>query len=185
MNARRKGSWRVYPRVCFSYRNISFSAVNMFIDKLLGEIIKRTWPLMDWKLVPGNQRLLTRSPTYHSHSGNWKGHSLERGRCSWDPLDWICDATPLKPLYKLSRFWQTCAEVYSSVATQDKCHMWVALLIKACHLPVWNGLLLPWVSLCPVYGGQFANWHKWWFHFICDLYPEATTAHELIVCFCK
>ena len=47
----------------------------------------------------------------------FQGHSLERIKCCWDCLDDICGWTPLRPLYKLWRFWRAGAEIYSCVSS--------------------------------------------------------------------
>ena len=66
---------------------------------------RRSWRECDWqltcKLALENLRLLNPYPwtwsvpsVHPSHSwSHFQGHSLEKARCSWDYLDWICDST--------------------------------------------------------------------------------------------
>ena len=44
-------------------------------------------------------------------------HPWESQVC-WDHLDWICDWTLLRPLYKLLRFWRAGVEIESSCGAQ-------------------------------------------------------------------
>ena len=35
----------------------------------------------------------------------FQGWNLDRVRCYWDSLEWVCDWTQLSPLYELFRYW--------------------------------------------------------------------------------
>lgn len=60
----------------------------------------------------------------------------------WDHLDCICDWTPLRPLYKLLRFWRAGVEIYSSCSHPRQSSYGRFLVYYNCHLLIWSGLPL-------------------------------------------
>ena len=89
------------------------------------------------KLDPDNLRLLTLSPSLEctfcslfAQLEPFQGCSLERVICSLDHLNSICDRTPLRPLYKLLRFWQAGVEIFLSCSHPRQGSYEVPLLIK-------------------------------------------------------
>ena len=44
----------------------------------------------------------------------FQGYSLEMERWCWGSLDWVCDWTQVRPIFKFLRFWQGSEEIYSS-----------------------------------------------------------------------
>lgn len=69
---------------------------------------------------------------------------------SWDYLDGICDWTQLRPLYKLLRLWQMGGTINSSCSLPGQALDASFLAYLTYDLPIWNGLPLSSVSLCPL-----------------------------------
>lgn len=83
--------------------------------------------------------------------------SLEKAMCCCEHLDSVHGWDPLKPLYKLLRFWKAGAKSYSSCSPKDKASMYAPLLIKPATFlfgGVWLFLQSLFPSMC---GGQFAD----------------------------
>lgn len=80
---------------------------------------------------------------------HFQGH-FEKAMCYWDHLDGIHDWNQLKPLYKFIRLWQEGTEILILQLPKTSLMYKFPCLLN-CHIPIWSGMPLSSVSLCPPY----------------------------------
>lgn len=109
------------------------------------------------ELSPGNRRpSLTLCPwnvhrAHCSHSGShFQGRSLERVLCYWDQIDWTCDWTQLRPLYKRKILASGCRDL--PVLQGSKTSKVSSLLVKPASYPA-GVVCLIFPSLLPSFRG--------------------------------
>lgn len=120
--------------------------VVLISDHGLEEVIERMWSLLDLLAGPGQSEAPPCPWNVHSATVEaiFLGCSLEIVRC-WDHLDSGYDWTPIRLLYKLSRFgrWVQRSIHLTAPKTSLVCHFpW----LLNHHLPIWSGLPLSSVS---------------------------------------